>query len=108
MVTVSILDPVHAQWEDESWILRVKSISALGAAFSAFVERLSCKSSYLQFIVIVGNLVEIAEGLVGEGAGQQAGSNERLQHHIFIITNSSLTHALDKATIIQLDFIKFE
>ena len=69
MVTVIVLDPVHADWEDESRILRVKSISALGAAFSAFVERLSCKGSDLQFIVIVDRLVEIAEGLVGEGAG---------------------------------------
>ena len=83
LVTVSVIDPVHAHWEDESRLLRVKSISALGAAFSAFVERLSCKGSDLQFIVIAGRLVEVAEGLVGEGAGQQAGSNERLLHFRF-------------------------
>ena len=69
MVFVSVLVPVHAYWEDESRLVLVISISALGAAVSAFVERLSCKGSDLQFIIIVGRLVEIAEGLVGEGAG---------------------------------------
>ena len=109
LVFVSVLVPVHAYWEDESRLVLVISISALGAAFFTFVERLSCKGSDLQrTLYAAGRLIEIAEGLVGKGAGQQAGSNERLQHHIFIITNSSLTHALDKATIIQLDFIKFE
>ena len=86
MVTVSILNPVHACWEDQSWLLLEVSISALGAAFRAFVEGLSCEGSDLQRIAsVVGRLVEIAEGLISEGAGHQAGSNERLLHLNLII-----------------------
>ena len=42
LVFVSVRVPVHAYWEDESRLVLVISISALGAAFLAFVERLSC------------------------------------------------------------------
>ena len=115
LVTVSVIDPVHAHWEDESRLLRVKSISALGAAFSAFVERLSCKGSDLQITLrIAGRLIEIAEGLVGEGVGQQAGTNERLLHTKFNYNNSSrsciiiVACTLNKAANVQSDLFHIE
>ena len=84
LIPVSVRFKVHAHWEDHGWLLLEESISALGAAFSAFVKRLSCEGSdfHVKLIgkVVGDRFVEIAEGLVGEGAGQQAGSNERLLH----------------------------
>ena len=90
LVFVSVLVPVHAYWEDESRLVLVISISALGAAFFTFVERLRCKRSDLQrTLYAAGRLIEIVEGLVGEGVGQQAGSNERFLHTKFNYNNSS-------------------